>query len=69
MQADSKDLRHLYPLSSSLQTATILRDVKVECTDPHITLLSDDLDTKPLPSVKDGHESLHVSIRSTSRDA
>ena len=69
MQANSEDLRHFYPSSSSLQTATILRDIKVERTDPHITLLSDDSDTEPSPSVKDGHESSHVSIRSTSRDA
>ena len=69
VQADSEDLCHLYPSSSTLQTATILRDVKVERTDPHITLLSDDSDSEPSPVVKDGHESSHVSIRSTSRDA
>ena len=44
MHADFEDLRHLHPLSSSLQTATILKDVKV-----------DDSDTEPVPSLKDGH--------------
>ena len=69
VQTDSEDLRHLYPSSSSLQTATILKDVKVERTDPHITVLSDDSDTERSPVLKDGHDSSHVSIRSTSGDA
>ena len=69
VQADLEDLRHLYPSSSSLQTATIMKDVKVEHIDPHIMLLSDDSDTEPPPSVKDGHQSSHVSICSSSRDA
>ena len=69
MQADSEDLCHLHPSSSSLQTAIILKDVKVERIDPHITLLSDDSDMEPLPSLKDRQQSSHVSIRSSSRNA
>ena len=69
VQADSEDLCYLYPLSSSLQMATIMKDIKVERTDPHITFLSDESNMEPLPSVKDGHQSSHVSIRSSSRDA
>ena len=69
MQSDSEDLRYLHPSSSSLRTATILKDVKVEHTDVDITLLSDDSNTVPLPSVKDGKQSSHVSICSTSRNA
>ena len=69
MQAKSEDLRHLQPSSSSLWTATILKDVKVERTNVGITLLSDDSDTEPLPSVKDGQQSSHISIRSNSRNA
>ena len=55
MHADSEDLPHLHPSSSSFQTATILRDVKVEHTEIHITLLSDDSDMEPRPSLKEGH--------------
>ena len=69
VHADSEDLLHLHPSSSSFQTATILRDVKVERIEVHITLLSDDLDTKPRPSFKEGHQSSHVSIRSSSGNA
>ena len=69
MHANSEDLLHLHPSSSSFQTATILRDVKVEHTEVHITLLSDDSDTEPRPSLKDGHQSSHVSICSSSGNA
>ena len=69
MHADSEDLPHLHPSSSSFQTATALRDVKVERTEVHIMLLSDDFDTEPVPSVKDRHQSSHVSIRSSSGNA
>ena len=66
VHADSEHLPDLHPSSSSFQTATILRDVKVERTEVHITLLSDDSDTEPRPSLKEGHQSPHVSIRSSS---
>ena len=66
VHADSEHLPDLHPSSSSFQTATILRDVKVGCTEVHIMLLSDDSDTKPWPSLKEGHQSLHVSIHSSS---
>ena len=69
VHADSEDLPHLHPSSLSFQTATTLRDVKVERIEAHITLLSDDSDTELVPSVKDGHQSLHVSIRSSSGNA
>ena len=69
VHADSEDLPHLHPSSSSFQTATALRDVKVERTEVHIMLLSNDSDTEPVPSVKDGHQSSHVSIRSSSGNA
>ena len=69
VQADFDDLRHLQPSSSSLHTATIMKDVKVERIDLHITLLSDDSDEEPPPPLKDGNQSSHVSIPSTSRDA
>ena len=69
VHADLEDLPHLHPSSSSIQTATILKDVKVERTKVHITLLSDDLDMEPRPSIKEGHQSSHVSIRSSSGNA
>ena len=69
MQADSDDLRHLHPSLSSLHMATIMKDVKVERIDLHITLLSDDSDTEPPPPLKDGNQTSHVSICSSSRDA
>ena len=69
VQADFDDLCHLHPLLSSLHTATIMKDVKVERIDPHITLLSDDSDEEPPPPLGDGNQSSHVSIPSTSRDA
>ena len=69
VQADSEDLCQLHPSSSFLQMATILKDVKVERTEVHVTLLSDDSDTEPLPSLKDGHQSSHVSICSNSGNA
>ena len=69
MHANSGDLRQLHPLSSSLQTASIVKDVKVERIEVHITLLSDDSDTELVPSLKDGQQSSHVSICSTSGNA
>ena len=51
---DSEDLCQLHPSPLSLRTATILKDVNVERTDVDITLLSNDSDTAPLPSVKGG---------------
>ena len=69
VHADSEHLRDLHPSLSSFQTATILRDVKVERTEVHITLLSDDLDTERRLSLKEGHQSSHVSIRSSSGNA
>ena len=69
VNADSEDLCQLQPSSSSFQTAPILKDVKVEHTEVHITLLSDDSNTEPLPSVKDRQQSSHVSIRSSSGNA
>ena len=69
VHANSKHLPDLHPSSSSFQTATSLRDVKVECTEVHITLLSDDSDMEPRSSLKEGHQSSHVSIRSSSGNA
>ena len=69
VHANSEHLPDLHPSSSSFQTSTILRDVKVERTEVHITLLSDDSDTEPQPSLKEGHQSSHVSIRSSSGNA
>ena len=65
MHADSADLPQLQPSSLSFQTATVLRDVKVERIEVHIMLLSDDSDTEPQQSLKEGHQSSHVSIRSS----
>ena len=53
MQGESEDLRQVHPSSSSLQTGTFLKDIKVERSDVDIMLLSDDSDMEPLPSVKD----------------
>ena len=63
MQVDSEELCHLQPPSSSLRMATVLKNVKVECTDVGITLLSDDSDAEPLPSEKEGQQSSHISRR------
>ena len=58
----------MHPSSSSLRTGTLLKDVKVERSDVDITLLSDDSDTEPLPSVKEEPQSSHAYIRSSSRN-
>ena len=67
-QGKSEELRHMQPSSSSLRTATVLKDVKVERNDVDITLLSDDSDTEPLPTVKEEPQSSHAYIRSSSRN-
>ena len=58
----------MHPSSSSLRTATVLKDVKVERSDVDITLLSDDSDTEPLPTVKEEPQSSHAYICSSSRN-
>ena len=54
MQVDFEELRNLQPPSSSVRVATVFKNVKVECTDVGITLLSDDSDAEPCPSEKEG---------------
>ena len=49
--------------------ATVLKNVKVECTDVGITLLSNDSDTEPLPSEKEGQQSSHISRHASSGNA
>ena len=47
---------------------TVLKDVKVEHSDVDIMSLRDDLDTEPLPFVKDEQQSSHAYIRSSFRN-
>ena len=54
--------------------ATVLKTItvairKVEHTNVGITLLSNDSDTEPLPSEKEGQHSSHISRRASSRNA
>ena len=69
VQVDSEELCHLQPPSSSLQMATIFKNIKVECSDVGIMLLSDDSDAEPLPSEKEGQQSSHISRCASSRNA
>ena len=69
VQVDSEELRNLQPPSSSVRMATIFKNVKEECTDVGITLLSDDSDAEPCPSKKEGQQSSHMSKRATPGNA
>ena len=69
MQVDSDELRNLQPPSTSVRVATVFKNVKVECTDVGITLLSDDSDAEPCPSEKERQQSPHMSRHATSVNA